>query len=132
MILSCDYGKIAVTPNRTKFGFFEKTKPITKLMFQIDDSCTNYTNVMISLQPCIGTNFCEINLRRNWLKSQKECLDMVETHKLVLSTFCKNIELEIPKLPFMRAEKGSILLSYNWNFLLGTLMISFYFYYLLV
>ena len=55
---------------------------------------------------------------------------MTSTHKMVVSTFCKRVELVVPF--FGARKKQSIAMNYFWNFMVAALIIVFYLYYLLV
>lgn len=48
--ISCPkHSTIAINPNKTKFGIVSKSKNLKFIAYRIDDSCTNYTQLMISM-----------------------------------------------------------------------------------
>lgn len=128
MILSCDYGMITVNPMMTKFGFVPEKKSLERLHYDFDDSCTNYINIMYSLQPCRGKNKCRVAIGTNWLRIEDPtCKSTFEDSefKTVLGLHCKHLVL-----PTSPEESESIIKIYITNFGLFATVFIFSFYYL--
>lgn len=95
MFVSCEYGLVTVEPKWTKFGYVSKKKSLEQLSFSIDDKCTNYTNVMKSMEGCIGMRRCEVAFDLGWILEDEYCLERRNEKRGVLAVNCKNVLLEI-------------------------------------
>lgn len=129
VLLSCEFGKITVNPQKTKFGFVAEKMSLERLHFSIEDDCTNYLQLIYSLQPCIGKNKCKVHLSKNWIKlDNPDCKRKLEGGglKTVLALHCKNVLVSI------RGKEGrSIIKLYINNFGLCAAVAIFSFYYLI-
>lgn len=111
MFLTCDSGIITIHPNMTKFGLVLKEESLKRISYTSDDSCTNYTNVIYDMQPCIGLNYCELSYNEAWIfndeylpenlshqksffhykeKIYSKCQERLKREKGVLSVYCRN------------------------------------------
>ena len=118
LLLSCEYGHIAVNQNFTKFGFVERRVTLDQFQFSIDERCTDYEEVMYSLQPCIGKNFCKVESRASWVNlTDRACLrrlgtgDGSEFERPVLALHCKNVLMRLFGKP-----RNSIIKIYTLSF----------------
>lgn len=127
MYISCDFGVVSVNHNKTKFGFTDKNQSLKQLMYRIDDSCTNYTMLMHEMQPCIGTNFCEMTFDRGWINSNETCLENINSNNTgVMSVYCKDARVD-----FWALRDVPIIVSMRvYNVICGSLGI-FYLYFLI-
>lgn len=123
MHLSCEKGVIAVNPNYTKFGLVWKKQSLKELVYTFYEKCTNYTNVMESLQSCIGNSYCAIHLDRSWV--YQTCLKKAKKLKGVLSVFCKDV-----KLSLFGMKRRSIAISLIPYLFLSALIIVLFLYYI--
>lgn len=125
-ILSCQYGVVSLSPNQTKFGFIPSKKKLLELTYSINDSCTNYTSFMASLQPCYLNNYCVVEFDRGWVKDIDSCYNLIDNpeHKGVLSVYCKNVIFSING-----GKEESIIKIYLVNFIFAGALPFFYLYY---
>lgn len=127
MYISCDFGVVSVNQNNTKFGFVDKTQSLQQLVYRIDDSCTNYTMLMHEMQPCIGTNFCEMTFDRGWIKRDEACLKKInEENTGVMSVYCKDVKVS----PWFKKNVSIMRSMRVYNLISGVIAI-FYLYFLL-
>lgn len=125
-ILSCQYGVVSLSPNQTKFGFISSKKKLRELTYGIQDSCTNYTSFMASLQPCYLNNYCEVEFDKGWVKDIDSCYSLIDDpgFKGVLSLYCKNVVISLNG-----KEEQSIIKIYFYNFIFAGALPFFYLYY---
>lgn len=95
MLVSCEYGMVTIEPDWTKFGYVSKKKSLEQLSFSIDDTCTNYTNVMMSMQDCIGKNHCKVSFDLGWINSDPYCLERRKEKRGVLAVNCKHVIMKV-------------------------------------
>lgn len=129
LLLSCEYGEIAVNSNKTKFGFVEARKSLERLHFSFEDTCTNYIEVLYSLQPCIGKNRCNVVINRKWInQDNNDCIGQMnnEDFKTVFALHCKQVLFEWSE----GEDKRSIFNIYMVNFGLCAAVCIFSIYYL--
>lgn len=123
--LSCEFGIITVNPDWTKFGFVPQKKSLNQLSFTIDDSCTDYSNVMRSMEPCIGKNYCQISYSEGWIRTNtNECKDLYDGFKGVMAVYCKHVQVKVGMF-----EENSIIKIYLTNIFFIVLVLVGFFYY---
>ena len=132
LLLSCEFGMVSINPNQTKFGLVQKWKSLDQLQFSIKDKCTNYTDVMYSLQPCIGKKLCNVESRMSWFNmNDRECDELIngkekKEWRPVLSIHCKHVLLSL-----YGEEPRSIIKIYMFCFGAFWSITIFFFYYLM-
>lgn len=127
VLLSCEFGMITINPKKTKFGFVNHKMSLERLHFGFEDDCTDYTQLMYSLQPCLGKNRCNITVNKAWVyEDNPSCVNKFKdsSFKTVLGVHCKHVIVSIGG-----NEPASIIKIYmvNFGFFFMVCFFSFYF-----
>ena len=136
MYLSCENGIISVNPNKTKFGIVRKEESLTRLMFRMDERCTNYTMLIHEMQDCIGkekilkgkigNDFCQLNFNLGWLKATPDCVSKVNAkNKGVMAVYCKEVEIKNVLTGGTKTIQQSLLM---YHILAGLIGLSYIYY----
>jgi hypothetical protein len=68
------HSTISVNPNRTKFGIVAKSRDLKFVAYDLDDACTNYTQLMLSMQGCVGLQICNMSFDERWIYNKADCV----------------------------------------------------------